>query len=150
MAIGGRRTVAPGVARPALGLGERMERNDTHCVPEPQREDRSSRPTIRQRSRGGGGEGVKKGRSDAHGPATRGARFPRTAGAMASAAGGVPPPFESIFSGARPQVLSRGFDPVFMLVDHGLMERLHETARRMGVESDYLLRQILREHIDEY
>lgn len=126
-----------------------MEQDKGHAAPE-RRADRSNH-TARQRSNGAGRVAGKNGGTGTNGQAMWSDRIPSTAGGVTPhGAGTAAPPFDSIFSGTRPQVISRGLDPVFLLVDHGLMEQLHETARRRGTESDYLLRQILREHLDDY
>ena len=146
------RSTAPALkmSRPGRPEAESTDRDDGQLMPTPPRRDRLSRVTARPRSRGEDSAGRTKGESDTAGRAIRRARAREGTAPTSPRAVSAPQPFESMFSAGRPQVISRGFDPVFLLVDHGLMERLHATARERGIESDYLLRQILREHIDEY
>jgi hypothetical protein len=59
-------------------------------------------------------------------------------------------PAHLLFAGDPPASWRRGLEPAFLLLDSDLMELLTAKAAAIGTTYDFLLRTILREHIQEY
>jgi hypothetical protein len=59
-------------------------------------------------------------------------------------------PHLPMFSAERPQSMWSGLEPAFLLLESDLMERLRRKAAAAGTTYDFLLKAILRDHIDEY
>jgi hypothetical protein len=68
----------------------------------------------------------------------------------AASPSGTTVPLHLRFSGEPPPSWRSGLEPVFIALDTTLMNRLREKAAAHGTTYDYLLKAILRDHIDEY
>jgi len=55
-----------------------------------------------------------------------------------------------MFSSDRPRSMWSGLEPAFLLLDADLMDQLRVKAAAAGTTYDFLLKTILRDHIDEY
>jgi hypothetical protein len=57
---------------------------------------------------------------------------------------------ETVFGAGRPTAPRRGLEPAFVLFESHIMDALRRRAAGRGLAYDALVRQIVRDHVDEY